>query len=125
MSSIPRALRVLEYLAETQSTPTHAELAAALEIPKTTLSDILARLRAERYVQRDGSRYALGTNLLVLSHRVRQHVRNRSRVRRALEELAEATGESTLYSVELDGAADRAGVVFVVDQVCAPNPFRY
>lgn len=64
-----RVLNVLEALASEQRAMSHAELAAHLGIPKSSLTGLLADLVERRYVVYDSERrrYGLGSQLLVLA----------------------------------------------------------
>jgi DNA-binding IclR family transcriptional regulator len=67
VKSATRALDVLELLAAQPLAPTHGEMARALGMPKSSLSELLATLEARGYVAVENERYRLGPALLGLA----------------------------------------------------------
>jgi DNA-binding IclR family transcriptional regulator len=67
VKSATRALDVLELLAAEPQAPTHGEMARALAMPKSSLSELLGTLEARGYVAAEGDRYRLGPALLGLA----------------------------------------------------------
>jgi len=69
VKSAIRALDVLELLAAKPAPMTHGEIARALRIPKSSLSELLATLEARHYVTRDAlaERLSLGPAVLGLA----------------------------------------------------------
>jgi DNA-binding IclR family transcriptional regulator len=101
------------------------ELSAALQIPRSTLSDLMGELRSLGYVSQIGGRHVPGTALTLLGYRVTRRLGTPGAVERSLEQLARQTGETAIYCVEIGGDADRPGQVLIVEQVASPNPIRY
>lgn len=125
MSAAGRGLRVLEYIASTPQPVTNQELINALEIPRSTLSDLMAELRALGYVQQVGGRYAPGVAMTLLGYHISRRLGTPGAIEDTLEGLAERTGETALYCVEIGGDEERIGQVLIVEQVASPNPIRY
>jgi DNA-binding IclR family transcriptional regulator len=125
VSAAGRGLRVLEYLAAMPQPVTNQELAKALDIPRSTLSDLLAELRSLGYVQQVAGRYVPGVSMTLLGYRISRRLGTPGAIERSLEELAQSTGETALYCVEIGGDEDRIGQVLIVEQVASPNPIRY
>jgi DNA-binding IclR family transcriptional regulator len=125
MSAAGRALRVLEYLAATAQPVSNQELSAALDIPRSTLSDLMAELRGLGYVSQVGSRHVPGTALTLLGYRMTRRLGAPGAIERSLAQLAQSTGETAIYSVEIGGDGERPGYVLILAQVASPNPIRY
>jgi IclR family acetate operon transcriptional repressor len=125
MSAAARGLAVLEHLAGSAAPVTNQELADALGIPKSTLSDLMAELRALGYVQLVRQRYVPGPAMMALGYRTTQKLGTLGGIRPSLERLASATGETVVYAVEVGGDTQTPGQVLLVDQVVSPNPIRY
>src|SRR5262245_26091655 len=96
-----RALLVLEHLAASAAPPTHAELARALGIHRSTMSDLLADLRRAEFVDVVDRRYVLGTRMLALAYSVAAHGNTPAAVGPTLRELAAATGETAVYLIQI------------------------
>jgi IclR family acetate operon transcriptional repressor len=125
MSAAGRALAVLEHLATSAHPASNQELATALQIPKSTLSDLLGELRALGYVELVRQRYVPGPAMMSLGYRTTQRLGTAGGIGPSLERLAAGTGETVVYAVEVGGDADTPGQILIVDQVVSPNPIRY
>lgn len=119
MSSVKRSLQLLELITEAEKAPTHAELSRALEIPKSTLSQLLASLQQASYVTSVGRQYYPGIRLVALAFRIAHAGPLRSAVRPAMDALAAKSGETVLLAL-------RAGPGIInVEQSPSPQPIRY
>lgn len=67
VKSATRALDVLELLAQQQRPLAHGEIAQALGMPKSSLTELLTTLEARGYVGMEADRYRLGPALLSLA----------------------------------------------------------
>ena len=67
VKSATRALDVLELLAQQQQPLAHGEIAQALGMPKSSLTELLTTLEARGYVAMEAERYRLGPALLSLA----------------------------------------------------------
>jgi DNA-binding IclR family transcriptional regulator len=67
VKSATRALDVLELLAQQQQPLAHGEIAQALAMPKSSLTELLTTLEARGYVAMEAERYRLGPALLSLA----------------------------------------------------------
>jgi DNA-binding IclR family transcriptional regulator len=67
VKSATRALDVLELLATQPQPLAHGEIARALAMPKSSLTELLATLEARGYVAVEAERYRLGPALLTLA----------------------------------------------------------
>ncbi|MDX6505792.1 MAG: IclR family transcriptional regulator, acetate operon repressor, partial [Gaiellaceae bacterium] len=105
--------------------PTHAELMRALEIPRSTLSDLLSELRDLGYVQIVDKRYLPGPRLLSFVYRATHQPTLRAGIRPTLEALAAATQETASYVIEIGGDAREPGQVVAVEQAESPQPIRF
>lgn len=104
IQSIERAIRLLESFSPTEPRLSLSELARRLNLPKSTIHNILKTLTAHGYVERvDGDRYALGTAPVTLAQSARVSVELRDRAAPLLRELADTTHETVyLTSFETD-----------------------
>ncbi|GAA1735128.1 IclR family transcriptional regulator [Brachybacterium phenoliresistens] len=104
IQSIDRAARILNLLRASRRMGI-SELAAALELPPSTVHGIVKSLQEHRFVAQEpgGSRYVLGPALLRLSSVYLDTVEVRSRAIRRMHDLARATGLATRLGVELFG----------------------
>jgi IclR family transcriptional regulator, KDG regulon repressor len=119
MSSVKRSLEVLETVVRADAPMTHAELAHKLEIPKSTLSQILATLVEVGYLTAIRREYTPGPRLVSLGYRTAHSDALRHGFRPALEGLAHATGETVLLGVPIGLQ------VMYAEQVPSPHPIRY
>lgn len=67
VKSATRALDVLEWLARQLEPSTHGDVARALSLPKSSLTELFAILEARRYVEREGERFRVGSEVLALA----------------------------------------------------------
>ena len=111
MSAARRSLLILEHLAATPHPVTNQELARTLDIPRSTLSDLLAELRSLGYVEQVGRRYAPGVAFTLLAYRMSRRLGTPPVIYETLQRLAIDTGETALYCVEIGGDTERAGKV--------------
>jgi DNA-binding IclR family transcriptional regulator len=129
VSGVSRGLAVLERLVEGETTPTHAELARELGLPKSTLSNVLAELAGLDYVVPAVRGFAAGPRLLSLGYRITRRLgvppQAPAGVHALLERLARETGETITFAVEVGRTVDHAGDVLALDHVESPHPMRY
>ena len=112
IQAVDRALTMLRAIADAQSPPTTAELAAATGVNRSTAWRLLATLEAHELVQRDASsgRYQVAYGSVRLASLSRPQIIAR-RVRSTLDWLAKRTSESVQLTVP-DGGGLR-----VVDEI--------
>lgn len=69
VKSADRTILILEKIARKKEGLTHGELAAALQIPKSSLTSLLANLQQRNYLffNRENKHYALGPQILILA----------------------------------------------------------
>jgi DNA-binding IclR family transcriptional regulator len=69
VKSADRTILILEKIAGRKNGLTHGELSAALQIPKSSLTSLLANLQKRNYLSfdRDNKHYALGPQILILA----------------------------------------------------------
>jgi DNA-binding IclR family transcriptional regulator len=65
-----RVLEILEYIAHCNTGATHTEIAAALKIPKSSLTELLKDLQRPGYLQMDegSARFTIGAQVMSLSN---------------------------------------------------------
>ena len=88
MGSVSRSLDLMEHIATAASPPTHADMLRQFDIPKSTLSGILAELRSSGFVTLDDGRYLAGPRFTSLAYRGVGSINRQSSIRRQLEQLA-------------------------------------
>lgn len=124
MSSAERVVRVLEHIVRATSPPTQAEVAAAVGIPRSTVSDIVSDLRDLGYVQLVDRRCVPGPGLLFLGHAVAAEDSLRQRLRPTLEAIAQETGATTMLTVGTTSGEEKLRI-FVIDAVSGADQIRY
>lgn len=67
VKSAARTLDVLEWLAAQPQGAAHGDVARALRLPKSSLTELFATLEARRYVERHGDLFRLGSEVLALA----------------------------------------------------------
>lgn len=120
--SVFRALSLLEYVLGADTPTSTRELVERFSIPASSLAALLSALRTEGYLVSESGSVKPGTRLLALGQLAGRHelVAN---VRRALRLLADRTGETAFYSIEIrDGGL---GSVLPVEQIESPDELRY
>lgn len=113
--AVARALRVLGAFTDQKRSWTLSPLAAEVGLNKTTTHRLLSALEAEGFVVRDGERYRLGPELIVLGERALRATGLREAARPELEALAQELGESATLEI-LDGAQ-----TLIVDEAAAKS----
>lgn len=109
VKSANRVLDILELLAQSRRSMTHAELARRTRIPKSSLTHILRNLTSRHYVEFDelACGYKLGESVFALARQGTQ-VRQMSKVAQPfLKSLTCKINESSSISVLSDGFAER------------------
>jgi DNA-binding IclR family transcriptional regulator len=118
-------LRILEEVCGADPAPTQVEIARAVGLAKSTVSDILAALRRLGYVNVVDRRYRAGPQLIALADAATRTSQLRLRLRRKLESLAAETGETVTLFVESGATASAVGVLSWVDFVESKALIRY
>lgn len=120
LTSVQRAMAVLETLAETESGLGTNEVARRTEINPSTVSRVLATLAAGGLVEHiaESGRYRLGLRLLQLGRTALGSLGLRDLARPHLTELAQLTGETATLSVAGEGEA------ITLDYVPSPASVR-
>jgi IclR family acetate operon transcriptional repressor len=119
VTSVGRALAVLDQLRDSEQGLGVNELARRLGVNASTASRLLATLESAGMVQRDGhGPYRLGLALVTLADRVLSRLDLQRLARPVLVELMEGTGETSTLSlpgereaITVDSAPSRSGVV--------------
>lgn len=96
MRSVTQALRTLDYLAACKGGAGVTEVAAALDVHKSTASRLLAAMKSEGYVTRSEltGKYSLGIHLVELARTKLEQFDIRTSARPFLEELSQLTEET-------------------------------
>ena len=128
-TGIDRVFLVLQFIGASDPPPTHTEISTSLNIVKSTLSAILAMLRAKGYVEQIGRRYVPGPTLLAFCYKTASRATGDIVLREALRPIIEAlsrdTGETVCLSVEIGGDHGRPGFVLAIDTVESANSLRF
>lgn len=112
MSTVEKALKVLELFSESRPVIGLSEAARLLSRDKSTVQRYLTDLAAAGYLEQDAATrgYYLGPALTRLSMvRERTHPVDRE-LRRILQDLTRATGETSHASQRIDGALRQIGI---------------
>ncbi len=118
--TIGRSLQLLEYVASAKTPPSHSELRAHFDIPKSTLSGILGELRELGYiVARENRTYAPGPKFLSLTFVATRAAVATREVRPILEFVSEETRQTALFAVLVGDSA------IYIDKVDSPELIRY
>jgi IclR family KDG regulon transcriptional repressor len=98
---LDRAFRLLDQLAEMETEPSASELAAKLELHKSTVHRLLAILERHRYLERnlESGRYRLGWRLFELGSLAVSRLDLYHRARPYVETLMRKTGETAHVGV--------------------------
>lgn len=117
ISSVLRALDILDYLESCQENVGVTEVGQVLGVHKSTASRLLSTMESKGYVQRDNAtgKYSLGMRLVELARARLDRIDVRALARPFLEELVQKTGETAHL-----GVLDR-GLVIYVDKVDTPQ----
>lgn len=104
VKSADRTLEILERLADAEERPTLAELAAELDIPKSSLHAILRTMQHRRWVEADasGHRFGLGVRAVEVGASYVDTDDTVIRMESVLDSLSEELGE-TVHLGRLDG----------------------
>jgi DNA-binding IclR family transcriptional regulator len=118
VKSADRAMAVLDLLAERTSL-VFAEIAEALELPKSSAHSLLQTMTARGYLALDnGRRYRLGIHVWELAQRISQIDDLRTLLTPVMDEVVERTGE-TVQLATLDGVS---AVYVAVSE--SPHPMK-
>lgn len=110
--SLLKALTVMECFTQERPRMSLGEVAAATQLNKTTVYNILATLASRGYVVRVGEDYALGNAILHVTQGVLDNVEIRDRAAPILRQLADEVSES-IYLVVPDG--DRVLYIYAIE----------
>lgn len=103
VASVARAFDVLEALEGTEGVRV-TDLAAALDLPKSTVHRHLKTLEAAEFVSRDGNEYYLGLRFLYYGTIARNRYDPRSIVHKGVRYVAEQTKERAQFMVREHGS---------------------
>ncbi len=120
--SAVRALQLLELLAERGEPLSHGEISDALEVPKSSLTELLGAMITRRYIRRSGAggeRFALDVGILPLAGAILRQTDLVRLTQPVLESMMQRTGESAALAVR---AADE---VVVIARVTCNHPVAY
>lgn len=130
VKSADRALDVIEYVTGADTPPTFTQIARGLQLPKSSLSQLLGNLVARRYLDLDAATatYRPGEGLLSLVRRAATAIPVRALVMPVLEKLRDELNETASFSVRhgdelelLASAPSRHSLVYIMNVgECAP-----
>ncbi|MGH8703060.1 MAG: IclR family transcriptional regulator [Burkholderiales bacterium] len=109
VKSADRALDLLELLARRGTALSHTELASALNIPKSSLTQLVRNLAARRYLvfAPGPNTYAIGPAVQALVRRVREGVDLAALAEPLCVQITRDTGESSSLNLVRDGEIER------------------
>lgn len=110
VKSADRVLDVLELLARKAPALSHTEIAAALGIPKSSLTQLLRNLCARAYLASapGANTFALGPAVFALAQRGRRGLDPVALAQPLCEQITRETGESSSLNLVRDGEIERA-----------------
>lgn len=120
LSTVRNALRILNSFSVDTPSKRVTDLAAELQLGKSTVSRLLGTLASEGYVSKDAEtqKYRLGLRILTLNSIVTSQLEIRAEARPVLKALSSETGEAAHISV-LEGRE-----VVYIEQVESHHPVR-
>ena len=124
-SKAERTLLIFERLISGQPPPTHADLVREIRIQRSTLSDTLGELRDLGFVSLHDRTYLPGPRLLAFVRGAASSAGLVAGVRRILQQLAAATGETAIYAMPSDGRTDASLTIVPLDRVESEHSLRY
>jgi DNA-binding IclR family transcriptional regulator len=102
-NSLLKAIDLMNLFSASEPRLTLAEISERLDMPKSTVHNLLATLLSRGYIEKvDRDHYALGTAVIALTQAVRVNVELRDRAAPLLRELADTCRES-VYLTVLEG----------------------
>ncbi|HSW17930.1 MAG TPA: IclR family transcriptional regulator [Ramlibacter sp.] len=116
-----RVMQLVELIAGDPGAPTLAQLAARMEVPKTSLMHMLRALEQAGYVARTSGGYCLGSATYRVAAAVGARNDFTGAARQALQDLAAATRETVLVGCL---AEDGQAVVYL-DRIASPQTVRF
>ena len=123
-----RTLSIIEHIATAENPPTQAQVGQELGLAKSTVSVLLANLRALGYVEHVDRGYRPGPRLRALSRQIAPGTSAEDELRDALrpilEKVAIGTQETVALTVEIGGTKHTAGAILVVDRIESPRQVR-
>ena len=103
INSVVKAIQIMNLFSASEPRLTVTEISRRLNMPKSTAHALLNTLLSEGFIEKVGRDwYALGTEVIVLTQKVRVNVELRDRAAPYLRELADQCDES-VYLTILDG----------------------
>lgn len=101
VNSVLKAIRIMNLFDASESRLGLAEISSRLDMPKSTVHNLLNTLLSEGYIEKvDGDLYALGTAPLVLTQNIRVNVEIRDPAAPLLRQLADYARESVYLTVK-------------------------
>lgn len=103
VNSVLKAIKIMQLFNASEPRLTLAEISRRLNLPKSTVYNLLATLQSQGLIEKTNSdSYALGTGVIALTQGVRVNVELRDRAAPLLRELADTCRES-VYLTVLEG----------------------
>ena len=100
IQSVLKALDVMHVFSAAEPRLTLAEISKRLNLPKSTVHNLLNTLVSRGFVEKaDSDHYALGTGLIPLTQAVRVNAEIRDRAAPLLREMADAAKETVYFTV--------------------------
>ena len=100
IQSVLKALDVMDVFSPSEPRLTLAEISSRLDLPKSTVHNLLNTLVSRRFIEKaDSDHYALGTGLIPLMQAVRVNAEIRDRAAPLLREMADAAKETVYFTV--------------------------
>ena len=118
--AVQRAFELLDHLLSEPAPPTLSEVARLSGLPTSTVARLLATLEGSGFVQREGSRYALGPKLIQFGLSALGRLDIYELAEPSLRRLAETTGETANLATHT-----RDGRATYLRQVLSPRSIHF
>lgn len=100
VNSVIKAIKIMQLFDAGHPRMTLAEISRRLDMPKSTVHNLLTTLRSQGFIEKvDGAAYAVGTEPVALSQRVRVNIEVRDPAAPLLRKLADACRESVYLTI--------------------------
>lgn len=105
VKSLKKALNIMEFISETNNSPSIAQIASHLEINRTTAYRLVHTLYSQGYLKKDGDTkgYQIGLKLLPFAARLLDNDNLRKESLPYLQELAQKSGERVNLGILFQG----------------------
>lgn len=102
LKTTTRSIEIIKFL-ETNGSARVSEIAAALDIPPSTVHSHLSTLKEERFVAQKGDLYYLSFRLIALAEQIKKRTRMYSMADQYTEQVVDTTDYRSIFAIEEHG----------------------